>query len=82
MTNAPANEHSGDLAVRELGVRCVVEPRGNLAVVIPAPDERGLEAPDVRQRVLAALRACGFTHVAVDLSHVGEPIAWSGDPNA
>lgn len=82
MTSARSNERSADLAVRELGVRCVIEPRGNLAVVVPAPDERGLEAPDVRQRMLAALRACGFTHVAVDLSHIGAPIAPSGDPNA
>ena len=82
MTNASANEHSADLAVRELGVRCVVESRGKLAVVIPAPDERQLEDPVVRQRMLAALRACGFTHVAVDLSHLGEPTARSGDPTA
>jgi hypothetical protein len=53
-------------ALRALGVRCTVEARGNLAVVIPAAGERGLEDPAVRRAALAALRSHGFTHAAVE----------------
>ena len=57
---------SPEQAVRELGVQCTVEARGNLAVVILAPGERALEDATVRRAVLAALRSCGFTHAAVE----------------
>jgi hypothetical protein len=59
---------SAEATVRALGVRCVVEARGNLAVLIPAPDERSLDDPERRRGVLAALREYGFTHVAVELT--------------
>lgn len=82
MSAGSADKRTADAALRALGVRCVVEPHGNLAVVIPAPDERALEDQVVRQRLLATLRGCGFTHVAVDLSHVGEAAVGSCDSDA
>jgi hypothetical protein len=57
---------AAELAIRALGVQCVVEARGNLAVVIPTPGERAFEDPNVRRAALAALRAHGFTHAAVE----------------
>ena len=74
-----SNERSAEAALRALGVRCSVEPRGKLAVLLAAPGERSLERSDVRQRVLATLRAHGFTHAALDLSDVGDPDEASGD---
>lgn len=79
MSTGSPEKRSADAALRALGVRCTVEPRAQLAVVIPAPGERALEDADVRQRVLATLHGCGFTHVAVELSHVGEPVVGAGD---
>jgi hypothetical protein len=61
-----ARAQSPEEAVSALGVRCTVEARGNLAVVIPAPGERALENAAVRRAVVAALRSYGFTHVAVE----------------
>jgi hypothetical protein len=62
-----------ELTLRALGVRCTVEARGNLAIVIPAVGERALEDGATRRAVLAALRAHGFTHAAVDPSDDQEP---------
>jgi hypothetical protein len=55
-----------DAALRTLGVRCTVERRGPLAVVIPAVGERSFERADVRRQTLAILRAHGFTHAALE----------------
>jgi hypothetical protein len=52
--------------LRVIGVRCAVERRGTLAVLTPAPGERGFERPEVRREVLSILRAHGFTHAAVE----------------
>jgi hypothetical protein len=73
---------SVEAALRALGVRCTVEARGNLAVVIPTPGERALEDADVRRAVLAALRACGFTHAAVELTDDREPVTTGTVPRA
>ena len=62
------DSRSPELALRELGLHCAVEARGNLAIVTPASGERALEDATVRRAVLAALRACGFTHAAVEPS--------------
>lgn len=61
-----ADPHGHAQALRALGVRCAVEARGNLAVVITAVGERALEDAVTRRAVLAALQAHGFTHVAVE----------------
>lgn len=68
MTAVSVDERSAEAAVRALGVRCVVESRGNLALLILSPDERSLDDPERRRRVLAALREHGFTHAAVELT--------------
>jgi serine/threonine protein kinase HipA of HipAB toxin-antitoxin module len=65
-THADPRGHAPAQALRDLGVRCAVEARGTLAVVIPAVGERALEDTATRRAVLAALRAHGFTHVAVE----------------
>lgn len=65
-----------------LGLQCTVEPRGNLAVVIPVPGERALEDAVVRRAVLAALRAHGFTHAAVEPCDEQEPATTSDAPIA
>jgi hypothetical protein len=65
-THVDPQARSAELALRALGVRCTVEAMGSLAVVIPAPGERALEDGGVRGNVLAALRAHGFTHAAVE----------------
>lgn len=57
---------SVEVALQALGVRCTVERRGALAVLIPTPGERAFERPDVRREALAILRAHGFTHAALE----------------
>ena len=57
-----------ELTLRALGLACAVEARGKLAIVTLAPGERGLEDAGVRRRALGALRAHGFSHVAVEPS--------------
>ena len=56
-----------EAALRAAGLRCTVERRGALALVTPAPGERGLERADVRREALAILRAHGFTHAALEV---------------
>jgi hypothetical protein len=73
---------SVEAALRALGVRCTVEARGNLAVVIPAPGEHAFEDAGVRRAVLAALRAHGFTHAAVEPCDEPDPGTPASVPNA
>jgi hypothetical protein len=73
---------SPEMTLRALGVRCIVEARGNLAVLILAPGERALEDAGVRRAVLAALRARGFTHVAVEVGDESEPATTPDAPMA
>jgi hypothetical protein len=67
-----ATAHAGpggrapETALAALGVRCTIEARGSLAVVVPATGERALEDASVRRAVLATLRSHGFTHAAVE----------------
>jgi hypothetical protein len=58
---------SPEMALGALGLRCRVEERGNLAIVIPARGERALEDATVRGTAFAALRRCGFTHAAIEV---------------
>ena len=71
-----------EAALRAAGVRCSVERRGALAVVTPAPDERGLEKADVRREALAILRAYGFTHAAVEVPADDRAAAHGGGASA
>jgi hypothetical protein len=80
--SAPINPRSPELALRELGLHCAVEARGNLAIVIPAPGERALEDATVRRTVLATLRARGFTHAAVEPSDERAAPVERGDSSA
>lgn len=55
-----------------MDVPCTVEARGTLAVVVVEADRYVdvstlLVAADVREGVLRAARALGFTHVALEL---------------
>jgi hypothetical protein len=56
-------------ALASRGIKCVVEPRERLAVVICArgDDIDRLRDADTRREVVDAARGQGFTHVAVDL---------------
>ena len=54
----------GELAAH--GVRCRVEPRGRLAVLV-AEDHAPLGDPATRRRVATLAMAHGFTHVALEL---------------
>jgi hypothetical protein len=79
MSAQSSAERAAEAALRALGLRCGVESRTTLAVLIPEPDERALESADVRERVLLTLRAHGFTHAAVELSDSPKPGVPTGD---
>ena len=81
-TQADPRGRSLEMALRALGVRCTVEAKGNLALVIPAPDERALEDAGVRRAVLAVLRTHGFSHAAVELCDERDPTSTRGAPHA
>ncbi|MDB4881032.1 MAG: hypothetical protein JWL60_2478 [Gemmatimonadetes bacterium] len=56
-------------ALTTFGTPCGVEPRGTLAVLRATPEiVARLAEPETRRAVLAAARAEGFTHVAVELA--------------
>jgi hypothetical protein len=80
--SASIDHRPAELALRALGIRCTVEERGQLAVVIPAADERALEEAENRRAVVAALRALGFTHTAVELPEDSERPSASDAPSA
>ena len=51
-----------------LGVRCALETRGGLALLLPETGSvEMLQSPDTRRAVLALARQHGFTHVAIEL---------------
>jgi hypothetical protein len=65
-TTHDASALAADLA--GLGVRCVLEARGGLALLLPeAGAVEMLQSPDTRRAVLALSRQHGFTHVAIEL---------------
>ena len=57
---------AGEIA--ELGIRCSLEARGNLALLVPVSSSlEPLQSADTRRAVLALARQHGFTHVAIEL---------------
>ena len=60
-------------ALEALDVRCTVQARERLAVLVPADEQsaRRLADPAVRREVVARATAAGFTHVAVELDPPG-----------
>lgn len=67
-------------ALRELGLRCVVEAFDALAVAIPEAGERGFERDEIRRRAIELARAHGFSHLAVELRNSDQNRApFSGD---
>jgi hypothetical protein len=65
-------------ALAEQGIRCAVEPRAGLALLVASEQQAAsLASVDARRAVLALARAHGFTHVAVEL---GARTALGGAP--
>jgi hypothetical protein len=55
-------------AIAELGVRCSLEARGGLALLVPVSSSMAtLQSPETRRAVVALARQHGFTHVAIEL---------------
>ena len=55
-------------AIAGLGIRCSLEARGGLALLMPVPASIGkLQDPEARRAVLALAREHGFTHVGIEL---------------
>jgi hypothetical protein len=55
-------------AISELGIRCSLEVRGGLALLLPVSSSMEmLQAADTRRAVFALAREHGFTHVAIEL---------------
>lgn len=57
--------------LREAGIRCRVEERDRLAIVIPA--SQGISRDD-RLLLIQMARGQGFTHVAIELDPDGAPL--------
>ncbi|HET9798334.1 MAG TPA: hypothetical protein VFP90_10110 [Gemmatimonadaceae bacterium] len=54
--------------IAALGLRCAVEARAGLALLLPSAESVAtLEAPETRRAVVELARRFGFTHVAVEL---------------
>ncbi|HTK49730.1 MAG TPA: hypothetical protein VL328_17245 [Gemmatimonadaceae bacterium] len=54
--------------IAALGVRCAVEARAGLALLLPVAESvAALEVPATRRTVVELARRFGFTHVAVEL---------------
>jgi hypothetical protein len=81
-TQSDPRRRAAEDALVALGVRCTIEARGNLAVVIPGPGERALADAAVRRAVLTALRPYGFTHAAVEPRDEHEPAMTPDTPIA
>ena len=69
MSNRSAEEL--ERALRALGVRCSIEAFDALAVAVPEPGDRRLEADDIRRQAIALARRHGFSHLAVELREPG-----------
>lgn len=55
-------------AIAELGLRCDVEARGGLVLLLPAPESVAkLGEDETRRAALALARQHGFTHVGIEL---------------
>lgn len=55
-------------AIAELGIRCALEARGGLVVLLPVSSSlEALQAAETRRAVLALAKQHGFTHVAIEL---------------
>jgi hypothetical protein len=55
-------------AISELGIRCSLEARGGLAILLPVSSSiEVLQSAETRRAVLALARQHGFTHVAIEL---------------
>jgi hypothetical protein len=57
------------LDLEALGLRCAVEPRERLAVLVPLAASAAVALVDepTRREAVRLARACGFTHLAVEL---------------
>ncbi len=54
--------------IAELGIRCSLEPRGRLAVLVPMSSSiERLQGAETRRALVALAKQHGFTHVAVEL---------------
>ena len=63
-------------ALDRMGLHCDVEPRARLAVLLVSPSVgQRLADAETRREVVAAAKAHGFTHVAVEL---GETASTAG----
>ena len=68
-------------AIAELGVRCSLEARGGLALLVPVSSSLAtLQSAETRRAVLALARQHGFTHVAIELP--SDRRGAGRDPNA
>jgi sugar phosphate isomerase/epimerase len=55
-------------AIAELGLRCAIEARGGLVLLMPDPESVAMLANDeTRKAALALARQHGFTHAAIEL---------------
>ena len=55
-------------AIARLGIRCALEVRGGLALLVPTLDDvAALQVDETRRAVLALVKDHGFTHVAIEL---------------
>jgi hypothetical protein len=73
---------SVEVALHALGVRCTVERRDALAVLIPVSGERAFERADIRREALAILRAHGFSHAALEVTGDDDRAAARRGPSA
>ena len=58
------------IALTAEGVHCDVEARGTLAILRPNGVAPALADPAARRRATSLAAAHGFTHLALDLSHL------------
>ena len=56
-----------EAALRQLGIRCTVEGRDRLAVLVADDESAALDAARLRRDALRLTRAHGFTNLALDV---------------
>jgi len=54
-------------ALKEIGIRCEVEPHGAVALLRAPPGPEGLDTPERRMDAVKAAREHGFTTIAVEI---------------